>query len=165
MQFSSVSINKMKRKYFLKMKNFCLKKYSPIPRDDLFQISTDIENFGSIMPNYFKSLSIVEESSKEKFVDEQITFLGKTVNVRTKHVVIHPNIHQVYILTGPLKGTSFIENYSESGSGTEVTITISLHLNGFLRFIPFIENIIGKRMEFVMTEFLSCAEKFLKNSV
>ena len=147
------------------MKIFSLKKCSSVSRDDLFQISTDIENFDSIMPNYFKSLSVVEESSKEKFVDEQITFLGRTVSVRTKHVIIHPNIHEVYILTGPLKGTSFIENYSEYDSGTEVTITISLHLNGFLRFIPFIQNIIARRMEFVMIEFLSCAEKFLKNSV
>ena len=146
------------------MKIFSLKKYSPISRDSLFQISTDIENFDSIMPNYFRSLSVVEESSKEKFVDEQITFLGKTVDVRTKHVVIHPNIHEVYILTGPLKGTFFIEHYSQSGSGTEVTITVSLCLNGFLRFIPFLQNIIVKRMESVMTEFLSCAEKFLKNS-
>ena len=153
------------RKKYLKMKTFLMKKYSSASRDDLFQISTDIEKFDSIMPNYFKSLSIVEESSKEKFVDEQITFLGKTVNVRTKHVVIPPNMHEVYILTGSLKGTSFIENYSESDSGTEVTITVSLHLNGFLRFIPFIQKIIVKRMEFVMTEFLSCAEKFLKNSI
>ena len=83
------------------------------------------------MPNYFKSLSIVKESSKEKFVDEEIVFLGKRVNVRTKHVVVYPNIHEVYILTGPLKGTLFIEHYVNLNSGTEVTITISLHLNGF----------------------------------
>ena len=147
------------------MKTFSLKKYSSISRDDLFQISTDIENFSSIMPNYFKSLSIVKESSKEKFVDEEIIFLGKRVNVRTKHVIIYPDIHEVYILTGPLKGTIFIENYYESDSGTEITITISLHLNGYLRFIPFLQNIIVRRMEFVMTEFLSCAEKFLQKSV
>ena len=147
------------------MKTFSLKKYSSTSRDDLFQISTDIENFSFIMPNYFKSLSVVKESSSEKLVDERISFLGKIVEVRTKHVITPPGIHEVYILTGPLKGTFFIEHYDESGTGTKVTIMISLCLNGFIRFIPFLKNIIAKRMEYVMTEFVLCAEKFLKNSM
>ena len=144
------------------MKTFLLKKHSCVSREALFQISTDIENFKLIMPNYFKSLVVVKESLNHKFVDEEISFLGKTVNVKTKHVIAPPNIHEVYILTGPLKGTFFIENYEELESGTEVTITVSLTLNGFLRFVPFLKRIFVRRMEFVMTEFLICAEKFLK---
>ena len=146
------------------MKTFSLKKHSCVSRDELFQISTDIENFATIMPNYFKSLSIVEDSLKEKLVDEKISFLGRTVNVRTKHVVAHPNIHEVYILSGPLKGTSFVEHYNESPNGTEVTITISLCLNGFMQFIPFLQKIIVNRMEYVFTAFLTSAEEFLKPS-
>ena len=145
------------------MKTFSLKKHSSITRDDLFQISTDIEKFVFILPNHFKSLCIAKEYSNEKFVDEQISFLGKTVKVRTKHVIIHPDIHEVYILTGPLKGTFFIEHYDETDTGTEVTIDVSLCLNGFIRFIPFLQNIIVRRMESVFNEFLTCAEKFLKN--
>ena len=144
------------------MKTVSLKKYSSVSRDALFQISTDIENFKLIMPNYFKSLIIIEDSINQKFVDEEITFFGKTVNVRTKHIIVKPNLHEVYILTGPLKGTFFIENYEKLKSGTEVTITISLTLNGFLKFIPFLKKILVKRMESVMTEFLICAENFLK---
>ena len=144
------------------VKTFSFKKYSTIPRDALFQISTDIENFKLVMPNYFKSLVIVKESSNQKFVDEEIAFLGKTVNVRTKHVIVHPNVHEVYILTGPLRGTFFIERYEELELGTEVTIKISLNLNGFLRFVPFLKKIFVRRMECVMTEFLVCAENFLK---
>ena len=148
----------------MKMKKFSLEKYSSITRDDLFQISTDIEHFPLVMPNYFKSLSIVEESSKEKLVDEKISFLKKTVTVRTEHVVIFPNIHEVYILTGPLKGTFFIEHYDVCNNGTKIRIDVSLSLNGLIRLIPFIQNIIARRMNFVFSEFLLCAEKFLKNS-
>ena len=146
------------------MKQFSLKKYSSLSRDDLFQISTDIENFSSVMPEYFKSLSVIEESGKEKLVDEQISFLGKLINVRTRHVVIPPNIHKVHILTGPLKGTFFIEYYDKSKDGTQIQIDISLFLNGLMRFIPFLQNVIVRRMESIFTEFLACAEKFLKNS-
>lgn len=146
------------------MKQFSLKKHSAIPRDDLFQISTDIENFSSVMPEYFKSLSIIEESENEKLVDEKISFLGKMINVRSKHVIIPPNIHEVHILTGPLKGTFFIEHYDKSNEGTNIQIDITLFLNGLIRFIPFLQNIIVRRMESVFSEFLICAEKFLKNS-
>ena len=148
----------------MKMKQFSLKKQSSIPRDDLFQISTNIENFSSVMPEYFKSLSVIEESGKEKLVDEKISFLGKTVSVKSKHVIIPPNIHEVHILTGPLKGTFFIEQYDKSDEGTDIQIDISLFLNGLIRFIPFLQNIIVSRMESVFTEFLTCAEKFLKSA-
>ena len=146
------------------MKQFSLKKHSSIPRDDLFRISTDIENFSSVMPEYFKSLSIIEESGKEKLVDEKISFLGKMINVQSKHVIIPPNVHEVHILTGPLKGTFFIEQYDKSDEGTDIQIDISLFLNGLMRFIPFLRNIIVRRMESVFSEFLICAEKFLKNA-
>ena len=146
------------------MKQFSLKKQSSIPRDDLFQISTNIENFSSVMPEYFKSLSVIEESGKEKLVDEKISFLGKTVSVKSKHVIIPPNIHEVHILTGPLKGTFFIEQYDKSDEGTDIQIDISLFLNGLIRFIPFLQNIIVSRMESVFTEFLTRAEKFLKST-
>ena len=148
----------------MKMKKFFLKKYSSVPRDELFQISTDIENFASVMPNYFKSLSVVEDSSKEKIVDEQISFLGITTNVKSKHAVVPPNMHEVHILTGHLRGTSFIERYEKSGEGTEVQIDVSLCLNGLIRFIPIMEDIIARRMKSIFNEFIRCSEIFSKKT-
>ena len=65
----------------------------------------------------------------------------------------------MFILTGPLTGTSFIENYEPSPSGTIVSISVNLKINGFLKYIPFAKKILRKKMSHVMLEFINCAEK------
>jgi len=139
---------------------FHLSGKSLLNRESVFSISTDVKNFHNIMPNYFKSLDIVSEDESGIVVLEKINFLGQSVNVKTKHLVLPPNVHKVFILTGPLKGTSFIEYYEESSSGTLIFISVNLKINGLLKFIPFIENILRKKMSHVMLEFINCAEKY-----
>ncbi len=145
------------------MKSFTLSRECSVNRELIFKISTNVENFNKIMPNYFKSLTVLEESSSQKIVLEKISFLGKTLDVKTKHVVLPPNIHEVYILSGPLKNTSFIENYELSSLGTNITISINLQLNGFLKFVPFLNKILIRKMSHVMNEFIKCAEIYSKN--
>jgi len=140
--------------------SFNLSGTSSLNRDIVFKISTDVNNFHSIMPNYFKSLDIISEDKSGIVVSEKINFLGQTVNVKTKHHVLPPNIHKVFILTGPLKGTSFFENYESSSSGTLILISVNLKINGFLKYIPFVKKILRKKMSHVMLEFINCAEKY-----
>lgn len=142
------------------MSSFDLSGISSLNREVIFKISTDIKNFHSVMPNYFKSLDILSEDESGIVVLEKINFLGWSVNVKTKHVVLPPNIHRVFVLTGPLKRTSFIEQYEPSPSGTLISISVNLKINGMLKFIPFIKRIIGKKMSYVMLEFIDCAEKY-----
>lgn len=142
------------------MTSFNLSGTSSLNRDIVFKISTDVNNFHSIMPNYFKSLDIISEDKSGIVVSEKINFLGQTVNVKTKHRVLPPNVHKVFILTGPLKGTSFFENYESSSSGTLILISVNLKINGFLKYIPFVKKILRKKMSHVMLEFINCAEKY-----
>ena len=142
------------------MTSFNLSGTSSLNRDIVFKISTDVNNFHSIMPNYFKSLDIISEDKSGIVVSEKINFLGQTVNVKTKHYVLPPNVHKVFILTGPLKGTSFFENYESSSSGTLILISVNLKINGFLKYIPFVKKILRKKMSHVMLEFINCAEKY-----
>ena len=103
------------------MKQFTLQRFSNLSQQDIFGISTDVENFHNIMPDYFKSLTILDENKYGKTVNEKIHFLGIPIQIKTKHIVIHPNIHEIHILTGPLKGTSFVESYVEK---TVISITV-----------------------------------------
>ena len=141
------------------MKQFTLQRFSKLSQSHIFQISTDVENFHNIMPNYFKSLDVLEENKYGKIVNERINFLGITIQIKTKHVIIHPNIHEIHILTGPLKGTSFIESYVEKDNGTMITIDVTLHSNNFFKLFPFLENLVVKKMSKTMDEFIMCAEK------
>ena len=137
------------------MIHFTLKKQSRMNRDMLYSISTDIENFSNIMPKHFKYLKIKKRLRNEIFVDEKIYFS----DVKVKHVISSPDIHEVHILSGMLSGTSFIEHYVETTNGTDITIDVSIKLNGVTKlFIPF-GFFLKWHMSKVMQEFLRSSEK------
>ena len=146
------------------MSGFNLVQTSNLESSVIFQISTDVENFHKIMPKYFKSLKIISNSLTEKIVLESINFLGMKIKIKTKHIILKPNVHKVFILTGPAKGTSFIETYSPSSTGTDISILVHLKLNGFLKLIPFLKILLLKRMNSVMSEFIICAESYSKST-
>ena len=114
------------------------------------------------MPNYFKSLTLLRSNSSEKIVLEKISFLGKTLEVKTKHVLLSPNVHKIFILSGPLRGTSFIEKYVSLINGTGIAISINLQINGILKFIPLLDVLLMRRMNHVLNEFVDCAENYSK---
>ena len=136
-------------------------------RDIIFKISTDVSNFHKIMPDYFKSLKIIDDTlPDQKTVLENISFLGRTIDVKTKHVIMQPDTHKVFILSGPLRGTAFIENYGVSKSnGTDITITVNLSMHGLLKFIPFLDRIISKKMKSVMLEFVRSSENYFNSAM
>ena len=146
------------------MSGFNLVQKSNLDRDIIFAISTDVENFHKIMPKYFKSLKIISDSLNEKIVLESIDFLGRKIKIKTKHVIVKPNIHKVFILTGPVRGTSFIETYDSTASGTSISILVDLKLHGILKLIPFFKILILKKMNSVMSEFIICAEIYSKSN-
>ena len=145
------------------MSSFTLIQKSKLNRDLIFKISTDVENFHKVMPDYFKSLKIISDSSNEKIVLEYLDFLGRQIEIKRKHVIIQPNLHKVFILTGPAKGTSFVETYDSNSSGTDISIEVNLQLNGILKFVPFLKILLLKKMDSVMSEFIICAELYAKS--
>ena len=128
------------------MSKFNLIQKSNLDRDLIFKISTDVENFHKVMPEYFKSLKIISNSSSEKIVLESIAFVGRQIEIKTKHVIIQPNLHKVFILTGPAKGTSFIETYVPTSVGTDISIEVDLQLTGILKLIPFLKIFLLKKI-------------------
>jgi len=116
------------------------------------------------MPKYFKSLSVISNSLNEKIVSESIHFLGRKIKIKTKHVILKPNVHKVFILDGPVRGTSFIETYNSSLSGTDISILVDLKLRGILKLIPFLKFLLLKRMNSAMSEFVTCAEIYSKSN-
>lgn len=146
------------------MSGFNLIQKSNLERDLIFSISTDVENFHKIMPKYFKSLKIISDSLNEKVVLESINFLGRKIKIKTKHIIVKPNVHKVFILTGPVRGTSFIETYDSTLSGTNISILVDLKLHGILKLIPFLKILVLKKMNSVMSEFIICAEIYSKSN-
>ena len=154
----------LSKKRYYPMSSFNLIQKSNLERDVIFAISTDVKNFHKIMPKYFKSLKIVSSSLNEITVLESINFMGRKIKIKTKHEILKPDVHKVFILNGPAKGTSFIETYSSTFSGTDISIIVDLKLNGFLRLIPFLKILLIKKMNSVMSEFIISAESYSQSN-
>ncbi len=147
------------------MKNFKLASYSSLPQEEIFHISTDVENFHHVMPNYFKSLNVVEQNDNEKIVIEKIKFLGVPLKIKTKHIITKPNIHKVEILSGPTKGTVFAESYIALNTGTMISIDVELKFSGFMKLFSFFEVYVAKKMNTTMSDFVKSAEKFNSSNI
>ena len=146
------------------MKYFNLKRHTTLPQEKIFDISTDVKNFHKVMPDHFKSLSVIEKNTQFQIVLEKISFFGIPMKIKTKHIIIAPDIHEVHILSGPLSGTFFMESYTESPPGSLISIDVNLKLNGFIGLFGFLEKIFIKKMSDTLDEFVSCAERFTENS-
>lgn len=72
-------------------------------------------------------------------------------------------MHKVFILSGPARGTSFIETYNSNSFGTDVSVVVDLKLCGILKLIPFLKILLLKKMNSVMSEFITCAESYSKS--
>ena len=140
------------------MPKFSFVKHVDIDRDRFFAISTDFEKFTEILPEYFKELKIIETDGSVTKIFERLSFLGKTVDVTTEHIVEKPDRHIVKMLDGQTKGTVFDERYEKDGNKTKITIEVDFVLSGGLKILGmFAKSKIRKSMEEVLDEFANYA--------
>ena len=141
------------------MPKFSFTKLVDIDRDRFFAISTNYEKFTEILPDYFKELKIIETNGNVTKIFETLSFLGKTVNVTTEHIVEKPDRHTVKMLDGQAKGTVFDEKYEKVGNKTKVTIDVDFVLSGGLKILGvFAKSKIENSMKMVLDEFATYAK-------
>ena len=145
------------------MPKFSFVKEVDIDRDKFFAISTNYEKFTEILPDYFKELKIIESEGNVTKIFETLSFLGKTVDVTTEHIVEKPDRHIVKMLDGQAKGTIFDERYEKVGEKTRVTIKVDFVLSGGLKILGmFAKSKIQSSMEKVLEEFANYAKNHSK---
>ena len=145
------------------MPKFSFVKEVDIDRDEFFAISTNYEKFTEILPDYFKELKIIESEGNVTKIFETLSFLGKTVDVTTEHIVEKPDRHIVKMLDGQAKGTIFDERYEKVGEKTRVTIKVDFVLSGGLKILGmFAKSKIQSSMEKVLEEFANYAQNHSK---
>ncbi len=141
------------------MPKFSFVKHVDIDRDRFFAISTDYERFTEILPDYFKELKIIETNGNVTKIFERLSFLGKTVDVTTEHIIEKPDRHIVKMLDGQAEGTVFDERYEKDGNKTKVTIEVDFVLSGGLKILGMLaKSKIRKSMETVLDEFANYAK-------
>lgn len=141
------------------MSRFSFEKIVDVDRDKFFALSTNYEKFVEILPDYFKDLEIIETNDNVTKIFERLSFLGKTVDVTTEHIVEKPDRHIVRMLDGQAKGTVFDERYEKFGEKTKVTIQVDFILSGGLKVLGmFAKNKIKNSMEKILDEFANYAQ-------
>ena len=141
------------------MPKFSFEKIVNVDRDKFFALSTNYEKFVEILPDYFKDLEIIETNDNVTKIFERLSFLGKTVDVTTEHIVEKPDRHIVRMLDGQAKGTVFDERYEKFGDKTKVTIQVDFILSGGLKVLGiFAKSKIKNSMEQVLDEFANYAK-------
>ena len=141
------------------MPRFSFEKIVDVDRDKFFALSTNYEKFVEILPDYFKDLEIIETNDNMTKIFERLSFLGKTVDVTTEHIVEKPDRHIVRMLDGQAKGTVFDERYEKFGDKTKVTIQVDFILSGGLKVLGiFAKSKIKNSMEKVLDEFANYAK-------
>ena len=141
------------------MSRFSFEKIVDVDRDKFFALSTNYEKFVEILPDYFKDLEIIESNDNVTKIFERLSFLGKTVDVTTEHIIEKPDRHIVKMLDGQAKGTVFDERYEEFDGKTKVTIKVDFVLSGGLKVLGmFAKNKIKNSMENVLDEFANYAQ-------
>ena len=104
------------------------------------------------------AILIINEDGSVTKIFERLSFLGKTVDVTTEHIVEKPDRHIVKMLDGQTKGTVFDERYEKDGNKTKITIEVDFVLSGGLKILGmFAKSKIRKSMEEVLDEFANYA--------
>ena len=80
-------------------------------------------------------MKIIEINGNITKIFERLSFLGKSVDVTTEHIVEKPDRHIVKMLDGQAKGTVFDEKYEKYGDKTKVTIEVDFVLSGGLKIL------------------------------
>ena len=115
------------------MPKFSLEKIVNIPRDVVFSVLSNYEEYQKLLPQHFPSIRIRSVRENTAVVEEHM-FLGSLELVMmAKHVSEEPVLHDVYIIGGDAKGSHFRQQFIETSKGTKIIAEVNLKLNGTMK--------------------------------
>ena len=128
-------------------------------RDKIFKIVTDYEKLQKIIPQYFISIRVISSRDNVTVIEEHLNLAGYELVMMTKHVIKFPEIHEVFVIGGDVKGSHIVEKYEKIPEGTKITVDVDLKLRGPLRIVAyFAKSKITKGFSRIMDEFAKIAE-------
>jgi len=128
-------------------------------RNKVFDIAANYENFQKTLPEYFTSIRVRSSRDNVAIVEEHVKISGKELVMMTKHVTQYPEIHEVFVIGGDVKGSHIVEKYESIDAGTKITVDADIKLKGTLKIIGFFgKGKITKGFVKIMDEFAKIAE-------
>lgn len=129
-------------------------------RNKVFDIATNYETFQKTLPEYFTSIRVRSTRDNVAVVEVHVKLSSKKLVMMTKHVINHPEIHEVFVIGGDAKGSHIVEKYESVDAGTKITVDADIKLKGTLKIAGFFaKGKIMKGFEEIMDEFAKIAER------
>lgn len=115
-----------------------LTKNTELPREKIFAVMADIENYPNILPNNIIYVNIINQtevkgnSTKIIFAEEKVSERGVITTLTVKHEITSPHGHKIEIMDGDAKGTTIKLKFESVENGTKLSSEAIIHIKGIL---------------------------------
>ncbi len=93
-----------------------------------FGIATDYERLAEAAQPYVVSVKVRSRRGNVAVVEERLRLGGMELSMMTKHVAIHPELHEIFVIGGDAKGSRIVEKYEGVGDRTRITVDADMRL-------------------------------------
>jgi len=91
-----------------------------------FDIITNFENFQKLFPEFYPSILIKSVRDESSLVAEHLKLHDTEFIIMSKHFFSHPNIHEMRVVGGDIKGSSINESFSFDDGKTILKVNAEL---------------------------------------
>lgn len=115
------------------MPKFSLEKIVDAKRNEVYSVLSNYENYEKLFPQHFPSVRVRSVRNNTSVVEEHIVLGDQELVIMAKHVRDEPNLHEIFVIGGDLKGSYFKHVFLELSEKTKIIVDIDLKLKGKMK--------------------------------
>lgn len=123
------------------MPKFEFEKIVNKEQNKVFDAFTNFNQLPKIAPDFFTSMRIRSSRDNVSVIEENLKLDDDFFVMMTKHVIVHPHSHKIFVIGGDSKGTSIEEHFSHENGKTKVSILIDFKFSIKQRFLNLVKPI------------------------
>lgn len=121
-----------------KITEFETSRLVDVPKNRIFDVMADIENFPNILPKNVIYVNILNKTNDVIIAEEELSETGIKIKLLVKHTIKPYSEHIIEIIDGDAKGTTITQSFESAGSQTKLTTNVHLNLKGITSVIAFL---------------------------
>ena len=121
-----------------KITEFETSRLVDVPKNRIFDVMADIENFPNILPKNVIYVNILNKTNNVIIAEEELSEAGIKIKLLVKHTIKPYSEHIIEIIDGDAKGTMITQSFESVDSQTKLTTNVHLNLKGVTSVIAFL---------------------------
>lgn len=112
------------------MPKFSLEKTIHANREFVFEVFSNYGDYQKLFPQHFPSIRVRSVRDNISVVEEHMNLGDKEFLIMAKHVSEKPISHEIFVIGGDAKGSSFKQQFVKLETGTKVIVDVDLKVKG-----------------------------------